>query len=777
MTAASQTILLVEDDPGHVELVRYAFATSPDVMELVVAGSVASACEHLEVSMPAVILCDYRLPDGTGLEILRRHAVPAERYLPRPPFVLLTSHGDEVIAVEAMKAGATDYIVKSDVSLSSLPGLCRALVREHCLRVEKDRAQEELRESEARFRSITETAADAIISVDEDGRIIFCNRSAADMFGYEHTDLPGRLLEVLIPEKSRKAHRAGVAAWKAAGGGCSAGQISTMALRSDGREFPVQFSLSSWTGQDGAYCYTAIIRDITTLKHAEQMRQLSEQRFREVLKNINLVAVILDPLGNIEFCNDFLLDLTGWKHDEVIGTDWFERFVSTDMRATRKGLFTSGILNGDLSYNLEYPILCRSGASRTIVWNRTLLRNADNVVAGVASIGIDITDKQQLEIQLRHAQKMEAIGQLAGGVAHDFNNILTVILGYCTLMRQNAVADSETRFNLDQVIVSAERAANLTQGLLAFSRKETLNSQPHNLNEIVRNLQRFLIRIIGEDIRLESVCCDKPLRVFVDQAQIDQVLMNLATNARDAMPKGGLLNITTSECDLDAAFVERHGEGVPGRYALITVVDTGSGMDEEIRKRIFEPFYTTKDVGKGTGLGLSIAYGVIKQHNGFITVSSEPGRGTTFKIYLPLLGQEPVAHGRDYSAPSLGPGGETILVVEDEPAVRKIVETVLRQFNFEVILAVDGQDGIEKFKANREKVELVLMDIIMPGLNGREAAEKIQQLKPGVKILFISGYTSDIIRHRGDMDDGANILMKPVQPIALLRKIREILGS
>ena len=388
----------------------------------------------------------------------------------------------------------------------------------------------------------------------------------------------------------------------------------------------------------------------------------------------------------------------------------------------------------------------------------------------------DITEHRKLAEQLRQSQKMEAIGQLAGGVAHDFNNILTVIMGYCGLLNMRSKKFDDTEKDaIEHISSAAEKAALLTRGLLAFSRKQVMDPKPVNLNDVVQQVQKFLVRIIGEDIKLKAVYNDATLRVLADAGQIEQVLMNLATNARDAMPEGGALTIETGLQEIDDSFVHSHDWGKPGSYALISVSDTGVGMDEETRKRIFEPFFTTKEVGKGTGLGMAIVHGIVSQHNGFVYVYSELGKGTTFKIFIPLLDKEELTDVAESVAKPPKGGTETILVVEDDTSVRKVVETILINSGYEVINAEDGQDAVEKFSENSSKVKLILMDMVMPKKSGLEAYREIRQLRTDIKVLFTSGYTADFIRSRGELDEGADLVMKPVKPFELLRKVREML--
>jgi CheY-like chemotaxis protein len=372
---------------------------------------------------------------------------------------------------------------------------------------------------------------------------------------------------------------------------------------------------------------------------------------------------------------------------------------------------------------------------------------------------------------------MEAIGQLAGGIAHDFNNILTAIYGYCALLQLQMGKDSPYRPDIDHIFAAAERAGALTKSLLAFSRKQVMTPKPLDLNGVIANIGKLLTRIIGEDVQLKTNLSAGPLRIFADGGQIEQVVMNLAANARDAMPGGGLLTVETAIQEIDRDFIQAHGYGEPGTYAVMSVSDTGTGMDGETGKKIFEPFFTTKEMGKGTGLGLSIAYGVIKQHNGYINVHSEPGKGTTFRIYVPLMrsghGVEERATPPDYPAR----GTETVLVAEDDASIRQIVEMVLTKFGYQVILALNGLDAIEKFTANRERIAIVVMDMIMPEKNGKEAYDAIRRLQPDVRFLFMSGYDPGQLQAKGLSGKETEIVTKPLHPLDLVRKVRSVLDA
>jgi nitrogen-specific signal transduction histidine kinase/CheY-like chemotaxis protein len=384
-------------------------------------------------------------------------------------------------------------------------------------------------------------------------------------------------------------------------------------------------------------------------------------------------------------------------------------------------------------------------------------------------------EKARLESQLLQAQKMEAIGTLAGGIAHDFNNLLTTIIGYGNLLQMDMDTDDPRRLHLNQILSASEKAAALTQSLLAFSRKQVMELKTWRLNSILKGIGKLLKRLLTEDIEFEVVLADDDITTLVDITQIDQVLINLATNARDAMPRGGKLVITAGALELGSDFIQAHGCGRPGKYAVISVSDNGFGMDAKTRGKIFDPFFTTKEVGKGTGLGLSIVYGIIKQHNGYITVDSAPDKGTVVTIYLPLVEilEEPIKTALEEPRG----GTETILVTEDSQEVRRLVREVLGRYGYRVIEAADGQEGVEKFLKHKEAVALLLLDVVMPKKNGKEVYEEIIRVKPEVKTLFTSGYTGDVVLSKGIHDDSVDFISKPLSPRELLFKVREVLDK
>ncbi|MGA2109158.1 MAG: PAS domain S-box protein, partial [Syntrophorhabdales bacterium] len=383
-------------------------------------------------------------------------------------------------------------------------------------------------------------------------------------------------------------------------------------------------------------------------------------------------------------------------------------------------------------------------------------------------------EKVALESRLLQAQKMEAIGQLAGGVAHDFNNILTVITGFGTLIKM--AADKHEPINgqyLDQILASSQKAANLTQSLLTFGRKQRINLAPHSIDDMIANTGKLLERLLTEDIELKITPAAQDLTVMADVTQIDQILINLAANARDAMPHGGLLSIRTEVAELNDEFIKTHGYGEQGTYALLSISDTGIGMDRSTKEHIFEPFFTTKEVGKGTGLGLATVYGIVKQHNGYVVVDSEPHRGTTFRIYLPLVDKK--RSGETRQSEEVESGSETVLVVEDDEGVRKLTTEILRAHGYTTMEAADGEDVVKVFMENHDKIDLMILDVVMPKKNGKEAYEEIRKTHPNVKVIFTSGYTGEVILDKGIQGETVDFITKPLTPNGLLRKVREVL--
>jgi PAS domain S-box-containing protein len=512
--------------------------------------------------------------------------------------------------------------------------------------------------------------------------------------------------------------------------------------------------------------------DITDRKRIEDILRESEKKYRILFEESKDAILVSDITGRILDVNRAGMDLFGYTKEELLMLDPVRLYSNPDDRKRLwQQLYSSGFVS-------DYELEMKRKDDEIIIVHLTVsvLRDDEGKIFGHHGIIHDMTERKKLERQLLQAQKMESIGVLAGGVAHDFNNLLTAISGYGQILLESVPEDNElSQESIRNVMNAAERAAELTRGLLAFSRKQVISPKPVHIDTLISNTGKLIHRIIGEDIEFSTNFSDKNLLVKADPGQIEQVLMNLATNARDAMPHGGRLSVTTSQEVVKEGSEARYDLSVPGKYALISVTDTGTGIDKKSLESIFEPFYTTKEVGKGTGLGLSIVYGIIKQHNGSILVSSEPGKGTTFDMYLPLVKGHAAKEESKIFAPLVN-GMETLLVVEDEEIVRMFMKKILERAGYKVIIAVNGEDAVARFREH-DDISLVLSDVVMPRKNGKEMLDEIRKIKSGVKVVFISGYAADVMHKKGMFEEGTEFITKPFKKDDLLQKIREVLDK
>jgi len=505
----------------------------------------------------------------------------------------------------------------------------------------------------------------------------------------------------------------------------------------------------------------------------EKALQESEYRYRTIFETTGNANALVEKDFTISKVNGAFEKLSGFNRYEIENKKTLLEFAEkNDLDRIKSYLLARKEHSDSVPGELECRLINCQGFPRDVYASVSLIPGTTKSIASF----IDVTDLRKLQGQLLHSQKMEAMGQLAGGIAHDFNNILTIIMGYGNILMMNTDKDSTIRSYVESILTSAERATNLTQSLLAFSRKHSISPKNIELNSVIKNVEKLLRHLIGEDIELQTQLQKTMMPVFADPGQIEQVLINLAVNARDAMPQGGSLIINTEILNDDQEFIKKYSNYKPGKYALISVADTGIGMNQEIVEHIFEPFFTTKEEGKGTGLGLSIVHGVITQHSGHIEVHSEPGQGTVFQMYLPIVAYQKEETLTPFVPQSSG-GSETVLVAEDNEPVRLLVKNILAEYGYSVIESTNGEDAVEKFKNCDSSVHLLLLDIILPKIDGKSVYEEIRKIKPDIKALFMSGYAADIIQQHGISGNEYNFVQKPVLPHILLSKVRDVLNA
>ncbi len=638
-------ILIVEDESAHAEAIRRSLEKAGNPGEIRVAGSLSEYRRLREEWTPDVALVDMNLPDGRAVEILTS---PLEE---GPfPILIMTSHGSEATVVEALKAGALDYVVKSSESFAAISRILERALREWNLIREKERAKNALRDSERLFSTVVNTSPALVWMSDPEGLCTWFNQPWLDFTG----------------------------------------------------------------------------------------RSLDQER------------------GN------------GWA--EGVHPEDRDRCMETYRRACQ----------ARMPFSMEYRLRRRDGLYRWILDRGHPRQDEKGRFLGYIGSCLDISERKQAEAErdraeadLRQAQKMEAVGRLAGGVAHDFNNMLHVILGYTDLALAAVSPDSPVHRDLQEVRRAAERSADLTRQLLAFSRKQVVSPRVLDLNRLIEDSRKMLRRLIGEEIEIRFLPGEGLWPLRADPSQIDQILANLAVNARDAIGGVGTIAIETGNATLDGSDRNGHLQALPGDYVRLSFSDTGCGMDEETRERIFEPFFTTKGTGRGTGLGLATIYGIVRQNEGFIDVVSRPGEGSTFRLYFPRYSGETQEADETPEAPR--GGFETLLVVEDEDQVRNLAETVLRRQGYRVLSASDPDEALRIVEEEVEPIHLLVTDVIMPRMNGKELSERVGRLKPEIRTLFMSGYAAEVILERGVLEPDIQFIQKPFSLRALAAKVREVL--
>ena len=630
------------------------------------------------------------------------------------------------------------------------------------------RAEKALQESEARYRRIVETANEGIWVADRHGVTEYVNRVLARMLGYTITEMLGRPMLDFVFDDDRETTREIFSARRPS----NAEPVTLRLRRKGGAEIWVMASTNTIVGESGEVeGLLAMCGDITARRRAEAERQ----RLSSAVEQAAEAIMMTRRDGTIVYVNPAWQRLSGYAANEVLGLT--PRILKSDVQDPKvyRDLWET-ILDGRV-WQGEITNRRKNGELFTLEETITPVRDPNGRITEFIAFGQDTSGRRDLEARLRQAQKMEAVGRLAGGVAHDFNNLLTVITGYSERLLNGLGEGDPLRRGAEAIKRSADRAAALTQQLLAFSRRQILAPRVLDLNAVVTNMHKLLQRLIGEDIELVLRPGEGLGRVKADPNQVEQVLMNLAVNSRDAMEKGGTLTIETSNVEFNASYAARHVGLQPGNYVMLAVTDTGCGMSAETQAHLFEPFFTTKEQGKGTGLGLSTIYGIVKQSGGYVAVESELGRGSTFRVYLPRIEEALDAALSPQESTAPRHGSETILLVEDEEAVRNLLRDILRRFGYTVLEASNGPEAIEICHSHLGPIHLVITDMVMPQMSGWEVAEAVGMLRPKARIIYMSGYIEHVVVEERVLEAGVAFLGKPFTPETLGRKVREVLDG
>ncbi|MBI5055223.1 MAG: response regulator [Nitrospirae bacterium] len=788
-------ILIVDDSDEARVVLRNILCSAECAVEE--ASNGIEALKSARQSPPDMFISAINMSEMDGFSLCQE--VRKDEHLSKVPFVFYagpnTSPEDEKLA---MALGASRFIIKplgSDELLKSIKDVIQEFkvpdtrfkeVSDENLAIKLD---QELKELVIRHRALLEEKAGLQESVEklrqgeELYRLLFHN-TPIGVFHYDRelfiTDCNDRFIDILQSSREKligfdmkklKDQSVLPAIWKAIDG--IEGHYEGFYRATNGpaeiwvsmRTAPLFDSLGNVKGGVG------IVEDITGRKEMEESLQKSEGRYRMLFEHANDAIYLIDPeTAQIIDCNNKAAEMDGYTDEELKKMKITALHPEDELDLVMERLKEIS-QSGPVSNISGLHHIRKDGVPVLIEVNATMLELGGKLFN--LSIVRDISERKMLEDQLIHAQKMEAVGQLAGGIAHDFNNMLTAIIGYGNLLKMKLQDNNQHSHIIDQILGITERGASLVSNLLAFSRKQAVSLRPVNLNKIIEDAVRFLPKLTGEGIDIKMDLAGRDLIIMADSVQIEQALMNLASNARDAMPGGGVLSIRTVCVEHDSEFIRTRKNARPGAYALLSVSDSGTGMDETTKGKMFEPFFTTKEVGKGTGLGLSMVYGIVKQHGGYIDVHSELRNGSTFKIYLPIIKDRPGEKERAEGSFPSG-GKETILLAEDEHEVRKTLKIILGEFGYKVIEAADGADAVKKFMDNRDKVQLLLFDVMMPKKNGIEAFEEIKNMAPDMKVIFTSGYSAKVaVEGRGLL----HFVPKPVQPNDLMRKIREVLDA
>jgi PAS domain S-box-containing protein len=738
-------VLLLEDSPLDAALVTLVLHRSS--LGAAVTGVETFAAFQTRITEKwDLVITDFHLPDGTALDVLRHvrsHALDL-------PVVVITGNFSEETFALTMEGGADDCLPKE--AIARLPLIIKREMREYAEHSARRQAEAALLESEALFRVLFESSPESIFLVDPHSTtelwpIIACNEVACRENGYVRSELIGRPVGLIVPRAQEKAllakHLERLRQQPAH-------RYETLHQRKDGSQFPVEVS-TSLVKVGGRELVLGMDRDITERKQAEAAidKLAAFPRY-----NPNPVLEF-DAQGKLTYYNAAAQELARKVgHESPLPI-----LPPNSVEVVQQCLAT-----GRNRLRLETHV-----GGRTISWSFFPIL-ASGVVHTYAG---DVTERLNLEAQFRQAQKMEAVGQLAGGIAHDFNNILTLIRGYADLALANRMLPTKTHGHLEQILQAADMAAHFTRQLLTFSRKQSVQFKPLDLNELAQHFSRMLERILGEQIALQLNLSPDILPIMADVGMIEQILVNLAINSRDAMTEGGKLIVETAMFEVDDRYCAAHPDARAGDFVCLTVSDSGTGMPAEIMSKIFEPFFTTKDPGKGTGLGLSTVYGIVKQHDGWLNVYSEMDRGTTFRIFFPYCSETPEISVKQLQLSRIKGGNETILLVEDDPALRGLAKTGLQNFGYRVLEAASGPDALAIWAEASAPIDLLLTDLVMPGgMSGKDLAAHLLQRKPDLKVLFTSGYSVDLVQSEIPLKEGHNFLPKPFSTSTLASAVR-----
>ncbi len=620
-----------------------------------------------------------------------------------------------------------------------------------------------------RYRALFENANDLIVGTGLDGQILYANDAWKSTLDFNDEEILSQSIFQMVQPESEQVLRSG---YQRAKGSVKTKNLEVTLISKYGKRVIVEGSLHCEVENDEPVGLQCVFRDITERKRSASALKQSEERFTRVFAASPVAIAVLLKEGKLQDINQSFLTLLGYERDEIIG--------NTD---TALGLWVNPADRDEIVEKLGRSLPVRDAQCKL----RTKKGEVREALIAAELIEInaepclllmihDNTERLNLEGQLRQAQKMEGIGQLAAGVAHDFNNILTIIQGHASRLRDCESLPGAVGDSVEQVSIAADRAANLTRQLLTFCRKQAMLPEVMDLNKTVANVSKMLERILGEDIALEVQSGENISLINADSGMLELSIINLACNARDAMLKGGRLLITTSTADISLQHVAQQPKAKAGRHVCLTVTDTGCGMKPDTMRRIFEPFFTTKDVGKGTGLGLATVFGIVEQHHGWIEVASEVGKGTTFKIFLPQADRKSIEAVEQATPPTATGGKETILLVEDEEVLRKLAKMILEQYQYRVLEACSGVQALKVWAEHKDEIDMLLTDMVMPeGMTGRELAERLQVEKPKIKVLYSSGYSPDVVGGYFKLPENSFFLAKPYHPPKLAKAVRDCL--